>query len=140
MLLTFSGSLTSSDSWPSETSAQLSTLSTELASLATKNCRLEKDLDSLKCDYANAVHNYEDALLKIKFLEQSNISVKKEVDSEKVIKDLEHELKNLRMENNMYQEKIVNQDEEICDLNEIIKTNRPYHINLLPLNNKLVLI
>ena len=122
----------SSESCTSETSDTISSLAStaELTSLAIKNGQLEKNLETIKCDYAKAVNDCNDAHLRIKFLEKSNIPVKKEADAEKVIADLEHELERVRIENKMYQQKIKEQDEEIFDLNKIVKTKNEVSNNL----------
>ena len=85
-----------------------------IAELAAKNLQLEKDLTF-------AVEDGNNCRVKLKSLEHE-IIIKKESEDKSWMESLEHELKNLKNENEKLKDKIKEQKDEIVNLEKIVKT------------------
>ena len=76
-------------------------LESSVAALTTKNLQLEKDLDTIKSNYAQSVDDCQEAYEKIRLLENEPI---KNEDDELLIEDLKHKLNETISENNKFKE------------------------------------
>ena len=92
-------------------------------SISVKNMQLEKDLNSLKKDYARAVDDCDDAHAKIEYLEAelAKTVIKHEKDDNTVIETLQQEIEKLTIENMKLRETSRANDVEIIDLKISVK-------------------
>ena len=96
----------------------------DLAALAAKNLKLEKDLEILRSDYVDAVSDCESSHQKIKVLEalpnvktEANETLQKELLEEKdLVQQLTFEIKELKEKNNFFRNKSDSQSIEIQHL------------------------
>ena len=96
----------------------------DLAALAAKNLKLERDLDSLRSDYVRAVDDCQETHLKLKSLENvKNYAIKQEADEKLLVlvDNLKHDMSNLVIENKGFRFKVEEQKEDIQDLENSLK-------------------
>ena len=93
-------------------------LESAVAALTTKNLQLEKDLDTIKSNYAQSVDDCQEAYEKIRLLENEPI---KNEDDVLLIEDLKHKLNETISENKKFKEVVKEQKEEIFSLQKRLK-------------------
>ena len=103
---------------PAPDDLKKNSLESIVAKLSAKNLQLEKDLENMKCNYAQTIDDCHEAYKKIETLE--NVSIKEE-DDKMVIEGLQHELKETVVENTKLKEIMNRQKGEICSLEERLK-------------------